>query len=67
MRILERQYKLTYSLDIYEMKCTAHTLNNVVADVLHYLLSSKKDDIVMRNAVNDNDNDEIEEDERNAK
>ena len=37
-------YKYQYDIDIYNVECVAYTFNNVVEDVLHWLLPTKRDD-----------------------
>ena len=37
---------------MYTIECTAYILNNIVFDILRFLLPIKKDDVTIRNIIN---------------
>jgi len=43
------------------MRCIAYTLNNIVFDILNFLMLSKKDDNEIRAFLNNNSNNNIQE------
>ena len=45
-------YKYRYDIDIYNVECVAYTFNNVVENVLYWLLSTKRDDQKISNYIN---------------
>lgn len=45
-------YKRQFGIDIYNVECVVYTVNNVVYDVLHWLLPTKRDDQLISNYIN---------------
>jgi len=43
LRTFKKSYKEKYNTTIFSLGCIAHTFNNVVGDVLNWLLPTKKD------------------------
>lgn len=54
LKIFQRTYKKDFNIDIYNIECVAHTLNNMVFDILKSVLCSKKDNILILNTINEN-------------
>jgi len=54
---LQQKYLTDYSTLLYNMRCIVYILNNIVFDILNFLMLSKKDDDEIRAFLNDdNDN-----------
>lgn len=52
--IFKRKYKEDNNEDIYTISCVAHTLNNVVQDILKELLfDTNTDDSIIYNTINE--------------
>ena len=63
-KTFQDQYYHEYFEEIYNVLCVAHTFNNVVGDVLNWLLPKNRDDQEIRNMINLNQLDLDQEDER---
>lgn len=63
LRTFKKSYKEKYNTTIFSLGCIAYTFNNVVGDVLNWLLPTKKDRELVVNAINSEQLDEIEETE----
>ncbi len=63
LRIFKKSYKEKYNTTIFSLGCIAHTFNNVVGDVLNWLLPTKKDKELVVNAINSEQLEEEEEEE----
>ncbi len=58
LRTFRNDYKRNYDLEIYIIECIAHTLNNIVHDILSFLLYTENDDQEIRRTINaENDED----------
>ncbi len=54
MKLFRQEYKTLHNFDIYTIECVAHTLNNVVQDILSFILFNDKiDRMIIQNTIND--------------
>ncbi len=54
MKLFRQEYKSLYDIDIYTIECVAHTLNNVVQDILLFILYTDKiDQKLIQSTIND--------------
>ncbi len=59
MKTFRNDYKRNYNLEIYTIKCIAHTLNNIIHDILSFLLYTENDDQEIRRTINSENDEEI--------
>ena len=60
--LLNNHYNSQYNCELYSINCAAHTINNIVQDILGFLCYSPKNEKQILNVLN-NDNFEISEEE----
>lgn len=63
LRTFKRSYKEKYNTTIFFLDCIAYTFNNVVSDVLNWLLPTKKDKELVVNTINSEQLEEEEEED----
>lgn len=60
MKTFQKNYKNKYNLEFYHIECIVHTLNNIIQDILKFLLFDEKDDQEIRTTINVDENNEEE-------
>jgi len=63
LRTFKRSYKEKYNTTIFSLDCIAYTFNNVVSNVLNWLLPTKKDKELVVNTINSEQLEEEEEED----
>jgi predicted RecB family nuclease len=54
LKLFRLEYKTLYNLDIYTIECVAHTLNNVVQDIVSFILYIEKiDRTIIQSTINE--------------
>lgn len=66
MKTFRKEYKEKYNLDTYSIECIAHTFNNIVHDILSFILFSEKDDKIISSLLNSENTDEFDDDVDNT-
>jgi hypothetical protein len=59
LKTFRNDYKRNYDLEIYTIECIAYTLNNIVHDILSFLLYTENDDQEIRRTINSENDEEV--------
>lgn len=62
LKTFRQNYKREYNLDTYSIECVAHTFNNIVQDILSFIVFTDKDDAMISSIANAVNLDEIDDD-----
>ncbi len=52
LKTFRNDYKRNYDLEVYIIECIAHTLNNIIHDILSFLLYTEDNDQDIRQTIN---------------
>jgi hypothetical protein len=63
LKTFQKDYKEKYNQTIYNIECVAHTFNNIVQDILSFIIFSEKDDQLISSVANSTDLEEFDEDD----
>lgn len=54
LKLFKNHYIENYNSDLSSLECVAHTINNIVQDILSWLLWEEKDKRLIHNTINEN-------------